>query len=145
MANITRFDPFGDLARFDAFRDLEDFFWRPPSLRSLWRALPQEPEIRLDVAEDDTAYHVKVDVPGVKKEDIKVSIDGNRLGSALRSRRKRRKRKAKPSYAASATTANSSAASRSVMTSTRPRPRRNTRTACCSSRFPRKRRRALSS
>jgi len=93
MANITRFDPFGDLARFDAFRDLEDFLWRPPSLRSLWRALPQEPEIRLDVAEDDTAYHVKVDVPGVKKEDIKVSIDGNRVGISAEVKKEKEEKK----------------------------------------------------
>lgn len=30
----------------------------------------------LDVAESDTAYTVKLDMPGVAKEDVKVSIDG---------------------------------------------------------------------
>jgi HSP20 family protein len=33
----------------------------------------------LDVAESDLAYRVKLDVPGVKKEDIKVTIDGRRV------------------------------------------------------------------
>ncbi len=33
----------------------------------------------LDVAESDRAYTVKLDVPGVSKEDLKVSIDGRRV------------------------------------------------------------------
>ena len=34
-------------------------------------------DMRLDVSENDKAYVVKADVPGVKKEDINVRIDGN--------------------------------------------------------------------
>ena len=33
--------------------------------------------MRLDVSENDKAYIVKADIPGVKKEDINVRIDGN--------------------------------------------------------------------
>lgn len=33
----------------------------------------------LDVAESDRAYTVKLDMPGVKKEDVKVSVDGKRV------------------------------------------------------------------
>jgi HSP20 family protein len=33
----------------------------------------------LDVAESDLAYRVKLDVPGVKKENVKVTIDGRRV------------------------------------------------------------------
>jgi HSP20 family protein len=36
-------------------------------------------EIRVDLSETDKEYVVKAEVPGVKKEDIKVSIDGNRV------------------------------------------------------------------
>jgi HSP20 family protein len=78
MANITRYDPFGDLARFDPFGAFDDF-WRLPRPRSLWKGFPEEPEIRVDVTEDDKTYRVKADVPGVKKEDIHVSIDGNQV------------------------------------------------------------------
>jgi HSP20 family protein len=68
MSNIVRRDPF-DVA----FRD---FF------RNMLRPVPYEleaatPEIRLDVRETDKAYNVHAEIPGVKKEDIEVSIDGN--------------------------------------------------------------------
>lgn len=33
----------------------------------------------LDVSESDRAYAVKLEVPGVKKEDVKVTIDGRRV------------------------------------------------------------------
>jgi HSP20 family protein len=34
-------------------------------------------EIRVDVNEDDKGYEVRAEVPGAKKEDIRVAIDGN--------------------------------------------------------------------
>ncbi len=74
MANITRYDPFSELARFEPFSD--DFF-RGFALRPFFRGNEIEPQMRLDVKEDDKAYKVKADIPGVKKEDIKVSVDGN--------------------------------------------------------------------
>ena len=36
-----------------------------------------ELKMRIDVSEKDDAYLVKADIPGVKKEDINVRIDGN--------------------------------------------------------------------
>ncbi len=74
MANITRFDPFSELARFEPFSD--DFF-RGFALRPFFRGAEIEPQMRLDVKEDDKAYTVKAEIPGVKKEDIKVSVEGN--------------------------------------------------------------------
>ena len=76
MANITRFDPFGDLVRFDPFRDLESMFRLP---RSATRNLPDVPEIRMDVTEDEKGYRIKAEIPGANKEDIKVSIEGNQV------------------------------------------------------------------
>jgi len=38
---------------------------------------PQAIQMRLDVSEKKDAYMVKADLPGVKKEDINVRIDGN--------------------------------------------------------------------
>ncbi len=36
----------------------------------------------MDVTEDENAYTVTADLPGVKKEDINVSIDGNQVSIA---------------------------------------------------------------
>jgi len=76
MANITRFDPFGELTRFNPFG--EDFF-KGFALRPMFQGIESEPQIRLELAEDDKAYTVKAEIPGVKKSDIKVSIDGNQV------------------------------------------------------------------
>ena len=75
MANhLTHFDPFGDLARLDPFRGMDDLF-RDLSIAPRMRR--DSPTIRLDVSETDQAYTIKAEIPGVKKEDIKVSVEGN--------------------------------------------------------------------
>lgn len=76
MANLTRWNPFRQLAQFDPYTDLDEFM-KEFGMRPMWRGLPVEPQIKLDVSEDDKTYTVKAEVPGVKKEDINVSIDGN--------------------------------------------------------------------
>lgn len=67
MSNLVRADPF-DVAFRDFFRNM---------LRPARLDLETEPEIRLDLKENDKAYTVHAEIPGVKKEDIDVSIDGN--------------------------------------------------------------------
>ena len=66
MANITRFSPTSD-ALDDLFRG---FFMRPVRFEE-----QPEIQIRMDVSEDDKAYKVLAEIPGVKKEDIHVNID----------------------------------------------------------------------
>ena len=78
MANLTRWDPFGEVARFDPFRDMNDYF-KGFMLRPVFQGMDAEPEIKLEISEADKAYTIKADVPGVKKEDIQVSIDGNQV------------------------------------------------------------------
>ena len=66
---------------------LNDLFELDPletGFRSLlrpWRLdMPDRaPQIRLDVSESDGLYLVKADMPGVRKEDIDVRIDGNQV------------------------------------------------------------------
>ena len=91
MANITRFDPFEDLPRLAPFRELDDWF-RMPQVRTLWRNMPSEPDVKIDVSEDDRAYRVKADLPGVRKEDIGVSIDGNQVSISAEVRNEREER-----------------------------------------------------
>jgi len=76
MANITRYDPFTDIARFDPFRNFDDLF-KGFLVRPVLREM--EPDIRMDVSEDDKAYTVRAEIPGVKKEDIKVAVEGNQV------------------------------------------------------------------
>lgn len=78
MANITRFDPFEELARFRPLADFDDFF-KGFRLRPSLSEADIEPRIKVDVAEADAAYSVKAEIPGVKKEDIHVAIDGNQV------------------------------------------------------------------
>lgn len=66
MANLMRYDPFGDLD--DMFKG---FMLKPVRFEQ------QVPEIKMDVKENDGAYVVRADIPGVKKENINVDIDGN--------------------------------------------------------------------
>lgn len=46
-----------------------------------WRLEPTRgaPQIRLDVSESDASYIVKAEIPGVRKEDIEIRIDGNQV------------------------------------------------------------------
>lgn len=93
MSNIIRNDPLQDLARaFDPPHEFESAFgW--PKLRHWLAELPSEPAIKLDVSEDEKAYHVKAELPGVKKEDIAVDIDGNQVSLTAESRRETEQKK----------------------------------------------------
>lgn len=71
MANILRYKPVDD-AFDDIFRG---FFMRPVGFDH-----QQDMQIKLDVSEDDKTYTVHAEIPGVKKEDIHVTIDGNQVG-----------------------------------------------------------------
>ena len=66
MSNLTRLDPFDDLFR--------GFFVRPVDIGN---NTAQTPAIKMDVREIGDAYQVHAELPGVKKEDIHVTIDGN--------------------------------------------------------------------
>lgn len=79
MANhLTRFDPFSDIARFEPFQGLEEWM-RDFSLRPALRDWNVEPRIKMDVTEADTCFTVKAEIPGVKKEDIQVDVEGNQV------------------------------------------------------------------
>lgn len=71
MANITRYDPFGDLV--DDF--LRGFVVRPLGFEG---EAPVR-RMKVDVAEQNGDYKVVAELPGVKKEDIKVNIDGDEV------------------------------------------------------------------
>ena len=68
MANITRLDPLDDLFR--------GFFVRPVDFNGTTQ---QPPSIKMDVKEQGDNYLVHAELPGVKKEDIHVVVDGNQV------------------------------------------------------------------
>lgn len=70
MVNITRYSPV-DGAIDDLFRG---FLMRPVRFEG-----QPEVQIKMDVSEDDKAYTVHAEIPGVKKEDIHVTIEGNQV------------------------------------------------------------------
>ena len=71
MANLIPYDPFTDTGFDDLFRG----FFQPIRLEG--RSQPMS--IRMDVTEDDKAYIVRAEIPGVNKEDIQVTIEGNQV------------------------------------------------------------------
>ena len=64
-----------DLFDLDPFPSAMRDFWRP------WRSevADRAPQIRIDLSETDNAFAVKAEIPGVRKEDIDVRIDGNQV------------------------------------------------------------------
>ncbi len=64
MNNLIYRDPLNDL--------LHGFFVRPVEFGEK----TETPALKVDVKERDNAYAIHAEIPGVKKEDIHVSIDG---------------------------------------------------------------------
>ncbi|CAN5284345.1 Hsp20/alpha crystallin family protein [soil metagenome] len=69
MSNLRLID--SDIT--DSFNTALRRFFAPMTLETETPTL----KMRVDVSEKDNAYEVKADIPGVKKEDINVRIDGN--------------------------------------------------------------------
>lgn len=78
MALPTRWNPLRQTNLLEPFVDLQDLI-QGFGARSLSRGYEKTLEMRMDVQEDDKAYQVSVDVPGVKKEDIDVAVEGNQV------------------------------------------------------------------
>jgi HSP20 family protein len=79
MANISRSDPFADV--FDDL--LKGFFVRPVAYEGQQAAAGR---IKVDVSEKNGAYVVQAEIPGVKKEDIQVNIDGDQVSISAEAR-----------------------------------------------------------
>ena len=70
MGNVMRWNVLDD-----QFDNLVRNLFRPVSVTTRDVVLP----IKMDVRESDGAYVINAEIPGVKKEDIKVEIDGNQV------------------------------------------------------------------
>ena len=67
MTALTRFDPIEQM--------FPEFFRRFGLPTRFTENAPGE--IRIDVTESDKSYEVRAEIPGAKKEDIRVQVDGN--------------------------------------------------------------------
>jgi HSP20 family protein len=76
MKNLARWNPFRELAPFSSFPEMERYFADFPFV-PLSVGYEIAPTMRVDVTENEAAYKVQAEIPGMKKEDIAVSIDGN--------------------------------------------------------------------
>lgn len=72
MLNITRFNRLED-----AFENL--FRGVPVWLPNLETRAPAPTQFRMDVTENDREYQVLAELPGVKKEEISITINGNEV------------------------------------------------------------------
>jgi len=71
MNDLRLFDPLAPDPIDDAFRAL----MRP------WRSGSADlaPRIKMDLSEEEGSYLVKAEIPGVRKEDIDVRVDGDQV------------------------------------------------------------------
>lgn len=84
MSNLRVYDPF-------LIEPFEDMFrsW----LRPLRTEMPAAPQIKLEVREDEKEFHIKAQIPGVKKEDIDVKIDGDMVSISAETREEKEEKK----------------------------------------------------
>ena len=71
MQNLISYDPRIDTAYDELFRG----FFKPVRVESA----PSPVTIKMDVRETENGYVVHSEIPGVKKEDIDVAIEGNQV------------------------------------------------------------------
>ncbi len=76
MAGIKRWEPFGELfsLRDDIDRLFDEYFGKSPEKAdgALWYPA-------LDISETEDGYQIEMDVPGIPKDDIKLSLRDNQL------------------------------------------------------------------
>jgi HSP20 family protein len=75
---------FGKVGELDPFREL-DFWKRPTALAP-----------RVDVSEDENAYQIAAEIPGVKEKDVTVTVANGKL--TLRGEKKTEKEEKKKDY-----------------------------------------------
>lgn len=74
-----------ELTKWDPFREMEDLFdhysrnLRHPHRSRHHMMAPGDWVPRVDICETDAAFVIQLEVPGLEKKDIKVSVDGGIL------------------------------------------------------------------
>lgn len=85
MKAMTRWNPFREMLRYDPFTDVAPL-WKEFAMG----AMPEsEPAMRVDVTQTASGYVLKAELPGVAKDDVNVSIDGNTVSIAAEVKREK--------------------------------------------------------
>lgn len=85
MANISRFDP-----RADIFGDLVDDLFKGFLVRPMYSGARESlANVKVEVTEKNGGYQVHAELPGVKKEDIQLTIDGAQVTLAAEVKREK--------------------------------------------------------
>ena len=92
MNLIPRTSLFNDIVRSDPFTNLDDWFNTFWMRRPLSTDLEAISPIKIDVNENDKAYTIRAEIPGVKKEDVKVQVDGNVVSISAETKQKKEKK-----------------------------------------------------
>jgi HSP20 family protein len=85
MATISRYDPFNDLVN-DLFKG---FLVRPVGMDGRATLAADAPRMSVEVSERNGLYLVTAEIPGVRKEDIEVTIDGAQVTLGAEVKRER--------------------------------------------------------
>lgn len=91
MTALTRFNPFRNPVRADSPALFDDLF-RSFVLSPLWREAGMPvPDMPIDIAEDEKTYRIKAEIPGVDKDDIEVSVEGNQVSISAEAKKEAEK------------------------------------------------------
>jgi len=82
MTRLTRYDPFADTGIDELFRG----FFAPVRTEKV----PMS--IKMDVTEKNDAYVVHAEIPGVRKDEIQITVDGNQVTIAAEVKRESEKK-----------------------------------------------------
>lgn len=83
--NLSHFNPFSRLARSEPMHGIDGLL-QEFNLAAL-RDFASEPQIKIDVTENEQAYTVKAEIPGVRKEDIRVEVEHNQVSISTETRK----------------------------------------------------------
>lgn len=68
-----------NLIRFSQAEDAFDHLFRGFLMRPVQLENGADLQIKLDVSENEQAYTVHAEIPGVNKDDLQITIDGNQI------------------------------------------------------------------
>jgi HSP20 family protein len=90
LTPLSRFEPLDDL-----FPEMFRRIMRPAFPATTLAKFEEPSPIRVDVTETDNAYDIRAEVPGFKKDEIRVSIDGNYVSISAETKREKEEKSEK--------------------------------------------------